>query len=79
MAKVHKITSYFFGKRKFLRPKNWSQGTSLGSLGPLSFKALGPGFDQGQILFIWGPCEPPVLVALHGQAKSPKTAGAGSG
>ena len=46
-------------------------------IGALSFEALGPGFDQCQILFIWGPCELPVIVALHGkQAKNPKTAGA---
>ena len=65
--------------RKFLRQKFWSHGTPLGSLGPLSFEALGPGFDQCQILFIWGPCELPVIVALHGQAKNPKTTGAWCG
>ena len=76
MGKVHKITSYFYDTRKILRQKFWSHGTPLGSPGPLSFEALGPGSDQCQILVIWGPCEPPMLVALHGQAKNLKTAGA---
>ena len=62
--------------RKILSQKFWSHGTPLGSPGPVSFEALGPGSDQCQILVIWGPCEPPMLVALHGQAKNPKTAGA---
>ena len=62
--------------RNFLRPNFWSHGTPLGSLGPLSFEALGPGFDQCQILLIWGPHEYLDLAALHGQAKNPKTVGA---
>ena len=59
--------------RKFLRQKFWSQGTPLGSLGALSFEALGPGFDQCQILLIWGPYEYLDLVALQVQAEILKT------
>ena len=59
--------------RKFLRQKFWSHGTPLGSLGPLSFEDLGPGFDQCQIPLIWGPYEFPVLVACHVQAKKLKS------
>ena len=59
--------------RKFLRQKFWSQGTPLGSLGPPSFEALGPGFDQCQILLIWGPYEYLDLVALQVQAEILKT------
>ena len=59
--------------RKFLRQKFWSHGTPLGSLGPLSFEALGPGFDQCQILLIWGPYEYLDLVALQVQAEILKT------
>ena len=59
--------------RKFLRQEFWSQGTPLGSLGPLSFEALGPGFDQCQILLIWGPYEYLDLVALQVQAEILKT------
>ena len=55
--------------RKFLRQKIWSQGTPLGSLGPLSFEALGPGASQCQILLIWGPYECLDLVALQVQAE----------
>ena len=73
MGKVHKITSYFYDKRIFLKPKFWSHGKPLGSLGPLSFEALGPGFDQCQILLIWGPYEYLDLVALQVQAEILKT------
>ena len=55
--------------RKFLSQKFWSHGTPLGSLGPLSFEALGPGASQCQILFILGPYECLDLVALQVQAK----------
>ena len=60
--------------RKFLSPKFWSLGTPLGSLGPGSQADLHQRACQSQILFIWGPCKAPVLVALLGQAKNPKTA-----
>ena len=73
MGKVHKITSYFYDMRKFLRPKFWSHGTPLGSLGPLSFEDLGPGSCQCQIPVIWGPYEYPELVACHVQAKKLKS------
>ena len=59
--------------RKILDQKFWSHGTPLGSLGPLSFEDLGPGFDQCQIPLIWGPYEYPVLVACHVQAKKLKS------
>ena len=74
--KMQKITSYFYDMRKILTKNFWSQGTSPGSPGPISQKALGLGSCQFQILVIWGPDEPSVLVALHEQAKNLKTAGA---
>ena len=61
---------------KFLRPKIWSHGTPLGSLGSLSQEALILGAVQLQILVIWGQYEPPVVVALETQAEILKTAGA---
>ena len=60
---------------KFLGPKIWPHGTPLGSLGLLSQEAPILGFDQHQILVIWGPYEPPVVVALETFAENPKTAG----
>ena len=36
---------------------------------------MGPGACQCQILVIWGPCEPPMLVAPQAQAENLKTAG----
>ena len=62
--------------RKILRQKFWSLGTPLGSLGPGSQGDVRPRACKCQIQVIWGPCEPPVLVALQGQAENPKTAGA---
>ena len=79
MAKVHKITSYFCDMRKFLSPKFWSLVTPLGSLGPGSQADLDQRACRPQILFIWGPCKALVLVALLGQAKILKTAGAWCG
>ena len=61
--------------RKFSDQNFWSHGTPLGSLGPLSQEALILGFDQHQIPVIWGPYEPPVVVALETFAENPKTAG----
>ena len=55
--------------RKILDQKFWSHGTPLGSLGPLSFEALGPGASQCQILLIWGPYECLDLAALQVQAE----------
>ena len=48
----------------------------MGSLGPQSLEALILGAVQLQILVIWGPYEPPVVVALETQAEILKTAGA---
>ena len=73
ILKTHKITSYFYHMRKFLNKKFWSQGTPLGSLGSLSQGDAILGACRFQILFIWGPYEPPVLVAFHAQAKNLKT------
>ena len=74
--KMYKITSYFYDLRKILTKKFWSQGTPLGSLGPGSQEALGLGPCQFQILVIWGPYDPPVLLVFQTHAKNPNTAGA---
>ena len=79
IPKMHKITSYFYGLRKFLTKNFWSQGTPLGYLGAGSRPDVGHGSCRFQILVIWGPNEASVLVACPGQAKSPKTAGAWCG
>ena len=70
---MHKIRSFQDDMRQFLRPKIWSQGTPLGSLGPGSQGALGLGPCRFQILVIWGPNDPPVLVVFHVQAKNLNT------
>ena len=62
--------------RKFLHQKFWSHGTPLGSLGALSQQDTILGAGQLQIPVIWGPYEPPVVVALDTQAEILKTAGA---
>ena len=59
--------------RKLLTKKFRSQGTSWGCPGPGSQKALGLGACRLQILVIWGPNEPPVLVAPQAQAEKLKT------
>ena len=74
--KTHKITSLEDDMRKILSQKFWSHGTPLGYLGPVSQKALNVWSSQFQILVIWGPYEPPVLVACQAQAENPKSAGA---
>ena len=61
--------------RKFLDQKFWSHGTDLGSLGPLSQQDTILGAGQLQILVIWGPCEPTVVVGPETHAENPKTAG----
>ena len=53
----------------------WSHGTPIGSLGPLSGEDPILGFDQHRIPVIWGPYEPPVVVALETFAENPKMAG----
>ena len=74
--KINKIPSNFYDMRKILTKNFWSHGTPLGSLGSGSREALHPGACRFQILVIWGPYDNPVLVACHGQAKNPKSAGA---
>ena len=61
--------------RKNLHKKFWSHGTPLGSLGPLSQQDTILGAGQLQILVIWGPYRPPIVVAFETQAENPKTAG----
>ena len=61
--------------RKFLDQNFWSHGTPLGSLVPLSQQDTILGAGQLQILVIWGPYRPPIVVALETQAENPKTAG----
>ena len=73
--KTHKITSYFYHMRKILTKKFWSQGTPLGSLGPLSQADVNLGFSRFQFLVIWGLNKHPMIVTYQGQAKSLKTAG----
>ena len=65
--------------RKFLRPKFWSLGTHLGSLGPGSRADLGLGPCRLQFLVIWGPYECPALTACQGTAENPKLIGAWCG
>ena len=61
---------------KFLSKKIRSQGTPLGSLGALSQQDTILGAGQLQILVIWGPYRPPVVVALETHAENLKTVGA---
>ena len=61
--------------RKILTKKFWSHGTPLGSLGPLSQQDTILGAGQLQILVIWGPYRPPIVVALETHAENLKTAG----
>ena len=65
--------------RKILTKKFWSQGTSMGPSGSRSGADVPLGACQFQILVIWGPNEPPILVALQGQAKSLKPVPSRSG
>ena len=62
--------------RKFLDQNFWSHGTPLGSLGALSQQDTILGAGQLQILVIWGPYRPPVVVALETHAENLKTVGA---
>ena len=57
---------------KFLRPKFWSQGTSLGSLRPLSQGDVLIGFHRLQFLVMWGPYNYPGIGASQAHAKTPK-------
>ena len=67
MAKVHKITSYFYDKRKILNQKFWSHGTPLGSMGPGSQQDPDEIFSQNQILVTTA-----LTVVCLEQAKKPK-------
>ena len=60
---------------KFWAKKNWSHGTPLGYLGPLFHRDVRLGACWLQILFIWGPYDPPGLVAPQVNAKILKTLG----
>ena len=73
--KTHKIGSLEDDMRKILDQNFWSHGTPLGSLGPLSQQDTILGAGQLQILVIWGPYRPPIVVALETQAENLKTAG----
>ena len=57
---------------KFLRQKFWSQGTSLGSLGPLTQRDVLIGFHRLQFLVMWGPYNYPGIGASKAHAKTPK-------
>ena len=61
--------------RNILDRKFWSLGTPLGSLGPPSQGDIIVGPYRLQILVIWGPYEPPVLVACQATAENPKSVG----
>ena len=65
--------------RKILDQNFWSHGTPLGSLGPLSQQDTILGAGQLQILVIWGPYRPPVVVALETHAENLKKVGAWCG
>ena len=69
MAKVQKITSYFYDKRKILSQKFLSHETFLGSMGPESQQDADEIFSKSQILVIWGPHNCPVIVACREQAE----------
>ena len=71
--KTYKITSYFYGMRKFVTKFFWSHGSVLGYLGPVSQQDPPLGFSRFQFLVIWGPNELPVLVASQTQAKKLKS------
>ena len=59
-----------------MRPKFWSLGTHLGSLGPGSQGDVGLGSCRLQFLVIWGPNECPALMACQGTAENPNLIGA---
>ena len=69
---MHKITSFEDDMRKFLRPKIWSQGTPLGSMGPLSLKDPDQIFSKHYFLLIWDPFDIPKLGALSALAEKLK-------
>ena len=67
--KSYKTTSIWDHKRKFLRPKFWSHGTNLGSLGLISHEDTGGSFQKwAQIIPIYVHQSPRVTFA-HGLAE----------
>ena len=77
--KTHKIRSFQDGMTKILSQKFRSHGTPLGYLGPLFHRDVRLGACWLQILFIWGPYDPPGLVAPQVNAKILKTLGSWCG
>ena len=69
---MHKITSFEGDMRKFLRPKIWSQGTPLGSMGPLSLKDPDQRFSKHDFLLIWDPFDFLKLAASSAMAEKLK-------
>ena len=69
---MHEITSLEDDMRKILSPKIWSQGTPLGSLGPLSLKDPDQRFSKHYFLLIWDPFDIPKLGALSALAEKLK-------
>ena len=61
--------------RKILSKKFWSHGTPLGYMGPLFQRDVRLGAWNLQIPFIWGPVDPPGLVAPQVNAKTLKSLG----
>ena len=61
--------------RKILSKKFWSHGTPLGYMGPLFQRDVRLGAWNLQIPFIWGPVDPPGLVAPQVNAKILKSLG----
>ena len=51
---MHKTTLIEDDMRKFLRPKFWSQGTNLGTLGSLLGPQVVLGFSRSVILITYG-------------------------
>ena len=78
-AKMHKIASFEDDMRKILRPKIWSQGTPLGSMGPLSLKDPDQRFPKHYFLLIWDTFYFPKLVALSTMAEKLKAIAAWCG
>ena len=65
--------------RKILSKIFWSHGTPLGYMGPLFQRDVRLGAWYLQIPFIWGPVDPPGLVAPQVNAKTLKSVGSWCG
>ena len=76
---MHKIRSFEDDIRKFVRPKIWSQGTPLGSMGPLSLKDPDQRFSKHDFLLIWDPYDFPKLAASSAMAEKLKSTAAWCG